>query len=124
MTLAGVAGLYALFAFTAVIYQEWPHRPGDHSFSACPKDPSSFTKGEWCSGTFDPKGYGLLFGLDLLLIMATPLAAAIWVPASYSLKNKADAHQRAWNIVFALGVALIAITAAFDPIGAVAWYVD
>lgn len=89
ITLAGVTGLYALFALTALRFQEWPHRPGDHGFSSCTKA-SFFESGDPCVGTFDPSGYGVLSVSVLFLIMATPLAALIWMPASLALKGKAD----------------------------------
>jgi hypothetical protein len=56
LTLGGVTGVYALFVWTTLLYQEWPHRPGDHRFSSCPKAASFMDPGEWCGGTFARRG--------------------------------------------------------------------
>lgn len=124
LALAGAILVYALFAFTAVWSREWPHRPGDHRFSSCTKAESFFDPGEWCGGTFDPKGYFGLYLLANVLLVAAPFAAALWLPASLALKLKTNERQLEWNVALAMGVVVIAITVAFDPIGAVAWYVD
>lgn len=124
LTLGGVTGVYVLFVWTTLLYQEWPHRPGDHRFSSCPKAASFMDPGEWCGGTFDPKGYSPLYELVLVLIMALPFAAIAWLPASLALKGLTRERQRTWNIAFAIGVACIALTVAFDPVGAMAWFAD
>lgn len=116
--------LYTLFAFTALRFQEWPHRPGDHRFSSCAKSASPFTSGEYCSGTFDPTGHGFGFAVLAFLVPFVFFALISWIPVSHSVGRATGRSQLRWHVIFASGMALVVLTATIDPLGAPAWIMD
>ena len=122
---AWVGLLYGLFAITALRFGEWPHRPGDHRFSACQKTPSAFAISEdWCAGTFDPKGYGLALAVLLVLTPFVVFSALSWIPVRQFVKRDTGRSRARWDVIFVLGLAAVVLTGTVDPLGAMAWFLD
>lgn len=121
---------HGLFALTALQHREWPHPPGLYRDAThLANDPLYATHPDnpfigYCRGTFDPKGYGLLYDAGIGLLIATMVAAMAWIPLSCVAGYTLHVPQKRRQAVFVGGLACVVLTMFLDPLGVWSWFVD
>ena len=121
---------HGLFVLTALMYREWPHPPGFYRDAEhLANDPLVATHPNnpfigYCHGTFDPKGFGLIYDVSLWLFVVVPLTTIAWIPLSCVVGFTLGRPQAKRQALYLVSCALLVLTVTTDPVGVWDWYID